>query len=65
MMVWIASLVLLGLFLFGLTARHFLLAELISSFNAQLAALMLICATFLLLLRQKLFGRLLMMISVG
>ena len=64
-MVWIASLVLLGLFLFGLTARHFLLAELISSFNAQLAALMLICATFLLLLRQKLFGRLLMMISVG
>ena len=62
---WCSSAVFLGLFLFGLAARHLLLAELISSFNAQLAILMLICATFLLLLRQKMFGWLLLIVSVG
>lgn len=64
-LVGFGALVLLGLFLFGLTARQFLLAELISSFNAQLAFLMLTCGAFLLLLRRKLFGGLLLVISVG
>ncbi|MDA8564195.1 endonuclease/exonuclease/phosphatase family protein, partial [Mariniblastus sp.] len=59
------ALVILGLFLFGFAARHFLLAELISSFNAQLAFLMLICGALLLLLRQKVFGGLLLVISIG
>lgn len=42
-----------------------MLAELISSFRAQLAVIMLICAAFLLLLRQRAFGWLALVISVG
>ncbi len=64
-LVGLGALILLGLFLFGLAARQFLLAELISSFNAQLAVLMLICGVFLLALRRKVFGWLLLLIGVG
>jgi len=64
-MAWCISLIVLGLFLFSLAARHFLMAELISSFRTQLAVMLLVCAVFLLLLRQRTFGWLAFAISVG
>ena len=58
------SMAVLAIFAFSLAARHFLLAELISSFRTQLAVLLLVCGCCLLLLRQKLSGWTLTLISL-
>lgn len=62
-MAWCLSMTVLAVFMFSLAARYFLLAELINSFRAQVTSLLLICACFLLLLRQKMAGWTLLLIS--
>lgn len=62
-MVWSVSLIVLTTLLFSLAARYFLVAELINSFRAQVASLLLFCACVLLLLRQRMFGWTLLLIS--
>ena len=58
------SLVIFVIFAFSLAARHFLLAELVGSFRTQLAVLLLICGCCLLLLRQKIIGWAITLISL-
>ena len=64
-MVWCISLVVAGLFLSSFAARQSLFAELISIFRTQLAVMLLICGMFLLLLRQKIFGWLALVVASG
>ena len=51
-------------FLFTFAARQSLVAELINSFKVQLTIVMMVCASVMLLLRQRFFGRLLLIVSI-
>lgn len=61
---WCVSLCVFAAWMFTLASGYYLLAELINSFKAQLTVLLLACALFLLVLKQRTMGWLLLLVSV-